>query len=280
MSKRLFIKVDRSYFPQIKDRYPLLYLERGRLEVDDSSVKWIDCECNVVMLPIATISTLFLGPGTSVTHEALKTLASCNCNVMLVAENCFATYCQAISVTSDTRNMLSQIGLYSSPDKALNVARRLFAFRFPELDLSDKSLQEMMGIEGARVRNLYRQKAFEYGVSWQGRNYIPGKNEQSDPVNRRLTLFNSFLYGLCTSSIISLGYSPYIGFIHNGCPLPFTYDMADLYKSELSIDLAFRLASQTDLSHAQLASVFTERCCELNILNRLQKDIQSVLEAE
>ena len=172
------------------------------------------------------------------------------------------------------------MSLYSNPDKALKVARRLFAYRFPEVDLSDKSLQEMMGIEGARVRNLYRQKAFEYGVSWQGRNYIPGKNEQSDPINRRLTLFNSYLYGLCTSSIISLGYSPYIGFIHNGCPLPFTYDIADLYKSEVSIDLAFSLATQHNLSHAQLATIFTERCCELNILHHMQNDIQNVLGAE
>ena len=80
-NNRLFVKVNRDNLPQMKDRYPFIYLERGRLEIDDSSVKWIDSECNVVRIPIATISTILLGPGTCVTHEAIKVLSSANTTV-------------------------------------------------------------------------------------------------------------------------------------------------------------------------------------------------------
>ena len=86
-SKRLFVKITRESLPKVKDKYPFLYLERGRLEVDDSSIKWIDADNNVVRLPVATINTLLLGPGTSVTHEAVKTAAAANCSICWVRED-------------------------------------------------------------------------------------------------------------------------------------------------------------------------------------------------
>ena len=86
--QRIFVKVTRETLPQAKDRYPFLYLEHGRLAIDDSSVKWIDKTGSVIRLPIATISALFLGPGTSVTHEAIKILAASNCSVFWVGEDC------------------------------------------------------------------------------------------------------------------------------------------------------------------------------------------------
>lgn len=68
--RKIQFRVTRDMFPQVKDRYPYVYLEHGRLEVDDSSVKWISADGYVVRLPVATIGSLFLGPGTSVTHAA------------------------------------------------------------------------------------------------------------------------------------------------------------------------------------------------------------------
>lgn len=280
MARQLFIKPDRTFYPQMKDRYPAVYLEFGRLEVDDSSVKWINSEGLVVMLPAATLAAIFLGPGTSITHEALKTLASCNCTVLLTSQNCLSVYCQAVSPTADTRNMLMQFSAAFDPEKSLQTARRLFAFRFKDKDLSKSSLQEMMGIEGSRVRQLYRDKALQYGVSWKGRSYIPGKNEQSDPVNRMLTAFNSYLYGICTAVIVSMGFSPYVGYIHSGCPLPLVYDIADLYKESTSIDLAFMHAFDKDLTRRKIADLFIERCCELDILQQIQNDIKIIFADE
>ena len=161
---RLIIRINHDNLPQIKDRYPFLYLERGRLEIDDSSVKWIDSQAFVVRLPIATISTLLLGPGTSVTHEAIKILAAANTTVCWVGEDSLMFYAVGQSPTSDTRNMRKQIDLAFSPKHRIEVARRMFTNRFPEGDVSSSSINDLMGKEGLRIRRLYEQMAEKYGV--------------------------------------------------------------------------------------------------------------------
>src|SRR5574344_1067653 len=116
-STRLMIKVTRDTLPQVKDRYPFLYLERGRLEIDDSSVKWIDSTGDIIRLPIATISTLLLGPGTSVTHEAVKVMSAANCNICWVGEDSLLFYAAGKSPTANTRNMRKQIETAADPVK-------------------------------------------------------------------------------------------------------------------------------------------------------------------
>ncbi len=244
MSRRLLLKPDRSYYPLAKDRYPLLYLEHGRLEVDDSSVKWINCDNIVVMIPVAEIHCLFLGPGTSITHESVKIIGSCGCSIAFVGEDCLHFYCHGISPTSDTRNLSHQLSLAYNTELSIKIARKMFAFRFKDINLENYSLSEMMGIEGNRVKELYRKKALEYHCSWHGRFYIPGDQEKSDLINKRLSFYNTLLYGLCTSTIVSLGFSPHVGFIHKGSLLPLTYDFADLYtyiKKKLVLILLFHV---------------------------------------
>jgi CRISPR-associated protein Cas1 len=273
--KRLFIKITRENLPQIKDRYPFIYLERGRLEIDDSSVKWIDCDGQVMRLPIATITCLLLGPGTSITHEAVKVLAASNCTVCWVGEDSLLFYALGESPTADTRNMRHQVQLACNKEKALIVAKRMFSQRFPEADLEGKKLKEMMGMEGARVRRLYKELAEKYKVNWDGRSYVPGKFELSDLTNKILTACNAALYGLLSSCIYSLGYTPHIGFIHTGSPLPFVYDLADLYKEYLCIDLAFsqtiELAGIYD--KYRVSSEFRRRVQTFGLLNRIKDDI-------
>jgi CRISPR-associated protein Cas1 len=167
--ERLFVKVTRESLPQVKDKYPFLYLERGRLEIDDSSVKWIDADCNVVPIPVATINTLLLGPGTSVTHDAIKTATAANCAVSWVGEDSLLFYAAGFLPTADTRNLKLQMALATDEASSLKVARAMFAKRFPDADLESKTLNSMMGMEGNRVRALYQQKAEEYGVGWKGR---------------------------------------------------------------------------------------------------------------
>ena len=107
--QRLIIKVTRDTLPKIRDRYPFVYLERGRLEIDDSSVKWIDSEGRVIPLPIATIQMLLFGPGTSVTHEAIKVLASANCMAAWVGEDSMLFYSYGLTPTADSTNLKKQI---------------------------------------------------------------------------------------------------------------------------------------------------------------------------
>lgn len=278
-SQRLFVKVTRESLPQVKERYPFLYLERGRLEIDDSSIKWIDASNNVVPLPVATLNALLLGPGTTITHDAVRTAAAANCAVCWVGEDSLLFYAAGFLPTADTRNLKRQIELAADPKKSLEVARRMFARRFPDAELKDKTLQEMMGMEGNRVRALYQAKAEQYQVGWKGRSFTPGKFESSDLTNQILTSANAALYGILCSAVHSMGYSPHVGFIHSGSPLPFVYDLADLYKADLCIDLAFfltrDLAGRYD-KH-KVAAAFRKRVIEMDLLEKIGDDIAAML---
>ena len=280
--QRLFVKITRESLPQVKDKYPFLYLERGRLEIDDSSVKWIDADNQVVPLPVATLNALLLGPGTTVTHDAIKTAVAANCAVCWVGEDSLLFYAAGFVPTADTRNLKRQVELSADPEKSLAVARRLYARRFPDADLADRNLKEMMGMEGHRVRSLYQQKAERYQVGWKGREFTPGKFDLSDITNQVLTAANAALYGILCSAVHALGYSPHIGFIHSGSPLPFIYDLADLYKEHLCIDLAFALTRDMAgrYDKHRVSSAFRQRVIEMDLLARVAEDIAAMLGTE
>lgn len=278
-SKRLFVKITRESLPYVKDKYPFIYLERGRLEVDDSSLKWLDAEGNIVRLPLAMLNTILLGPGITLTHEAVKTAAAANCGICWVGEDSLLFYAAGFQPTANSRNMRQQAMISCNRKAALEVARRMFSYRFPDADLKGKSLKEMMGMEGARVRALYQQKAQQYGVGWKGRQFVPGKMELSDTVNQILTSTNAALYGILCFAVHVIGYSPHLGFIHSRSPLPFIYDLADLYKETLCIDLAFALTREmAGRYNKELVSTrFRERVIDMDLLAKIGKDIPVLL---
>lgn len=277
--ERLFVRIIRDTLPRAVDRYPFLYLERGRLEIDDSSIKWIDAEGACIRLPVATIHCLLLGPGTTITHEAVKVASAANCHICWVGEDSLLFYAAGITPTSNTRNLQRQALLSADPHLSLAVARALFLHRFPKEDVAKKTLQELMGMEGHRVRKLYTEKAEAYGVGWKGRVYTPGKFELSDLTNRIITSTNAALYSLLSSIVHSLGYSPHLGFIHSGSPLPFIYDLADLYKEHCCIDLAFSLtrAMAGQYNKYTVAEAFRKRVMEQDIIGCAVTDIEKLL---
>lgn len=270
----------RDSIPQVRERYPFLYLEYGRLEVDGSSVKWVDSEGRVIPLPITTLMSLLLGPGTSVTHEAIKVVASTNCGISWVGEDSLIYYASGITPTTDSRNMRSQMALSASPKRSLEVARWMFSKRFPKEDLSEKTLKQMMGMEGSRVRQRYQEIANQYQVSWDGRRYKPGDFGGSNTTNRLLTASNAALYGITCSVVHALGFNPHMGFIHSGSPLPFIYDLADLYKEDVCIDLAFRLTKRMTGFYDRiiLADEFRRRAIEYNLVEKIADDALKILE--
>jgi CRISPR-associated protein Cas1 len=279
--KRLFVKITRDSLPQVKDRYPFIYLERGRLEIDDSSVKWIDCDCNVVPLPVATLNMILLGPGTSVTHEAIKVATAANCLVSWVGEDSLLFYAAGFTPTANSRNLKLQIEAATNKKKSVRVAKAMFLRRFPNSELDGKSLKVMMGMEGHRIRGIYRKKAEEYQVGWKGRSFVPGKFALSDMTNKIITTTNSALYAIICSAVHSMGYSPHVGFIHSGSPLPFVYDLADLYKERLCIDLAFALTKDLagQYNREKVSYAFRQRIVEEKILERIARDIPDLLGA-
>ena len=196
-----------------------------------------------------------------------------------MGEDSLLFYASGQTPNADTRNMREQMKLSADSKKAVEVARRMFAKRFPEADLAGKTLNEMMGMEGYRVRALYEQKGQQYGVGWKGRIFTPGKFELGDITNQVLTASNAALYGILSSAVHSLGYSPHIGFIHSGSPLPFVYDLADLYKEYLCIDLAFSLTLEMagQYNKHKVSSAFRQRVIETDLLGKIAQDIEIIL---
>lgn len=276
---RILLKATLADLPKIRERYPFIYLEHGRLEIDDSSIKWISAEKEVFRIPAATISTLLLGPGTTLTHEAVKILATLNTTVCWVGDDSLMFYAVGQTPTAKTSNLKKQLELAADPDASLAVAKRMFLYRFPDSKLRNKKLKDLMVMEGARVQMCYFELAEKYLVLWKGRKYVPGEFEVSDLTNQLITACNTALYALVSSVIHALGFSPRIGFVHSGSPLPFVYDIADLYKEYIVFDLAFSLTAELggEYDRKLVLERFRERVIESNFMKRCPEDIMTVL---
>lgn len=235
---------DLHILPKIRDSWSHLYVEHCRVDQEAKSIAVIS-EAGRVSVPCATLAVLMLGPGTTITHAAIRSLADSGCLALWTGEEGVRFYAQGMGETRSSRRLLHQARLCSDPDRRLRVVRQMYQMRFPEpLDLS-LTLQQIRGREGIRVREAYARASRETGVPWSGRSYRRDGWSSADPVNRALSCANSCLYGICHAAIVSAGYSPALGFIHTGKMLSFVYDIADLYKADISIPVAFQAVADT-----------------------------------
>ena len=186
-----------------KDRWTPLYLQHGRLEVDDSSVKWIGADGLLCRIPVATVSALILGPGTTVTHAAMKACAESNTPVCWTGEDSLRFY--AFGLTPNHTNDMPRLHAEAWADKRrrTQIARSMFRMRFPDVDVEGKSVKELRGMEGLRVRTLYAQLGLQHGVTWKGRNYDRQNWDMADDINRALSSANASLYALCAAVVTS-----------------------------------------------------------------------------
>lgn len=268
------IRPDLQVLPQIRDRMTFVYLERCKLNRQDSAITVTD-DVGVVDIPAAAISVLLLGPGTSVTHRAMELIGDAGVSVIWVGEHGVRYYANGRSLTHQSRLLLKQAKMVSHQRLHLSVVRKMYALRFPGEDVSKLTLQQLRGREGSRIRSVYRQASKEWGVPWKGRDYQPDDFLAGDPVNQALSAGHVCLYGLAHAVISALGCSPGLGFIHVGHECSFVYDIADLYKAEITIPLAFRIASETpeDLPAVVRRSV-RDAMVSNHILERMVKDIR------
>lgn len=274
----IFEKPSRDSLPHSHDRWTPLYLEHGRLEVDDSSVKWIGADRLILRIPVATVSVLLLGPGTSVTHAAMKACADSNTPVAWVGEHGLRFYAFGVAPTHDNMNARLHAELHSSQKKRVEVARRMFLERFPENVVAERRIEELRGMEGKRVKALYEQMGVTYGVQWKGRLYDKSNWNLADNINRAVSAANFSLYALCTSVICSMGFLPQLGFIHTGGGLPFVYDIADIYKPETTLPAAFQaLSLNPDADETQVLTLLKQKIESTRLLKRIPIDIPRLL---
>lgn len=229
--------------PRFADKLSFLYVEHAVIEQEDKAICFWQ-ESGTVSVPAASLSTLLLGPGTKITHAAIRALADNNCHVVWCGEDGVRFYAQGLGGTRSSRNLLLQAKLASNELTRLQVVVRMYCMRFDEPVDPGLTLQQLRGKEGIRVRQAYAQAAQAAGVEWQGRSYQRQNWNHADPVNRALSAANACLYGVVHAAILSGGYSPALGFIHTGKQLSFVYDVADLYKVQFVIPLAFDVAKR------------------------------------
>jgi CRISPR-associated protein Cas1 len=219
-----------------------------------------------------------LGPGTSITHAAVRVLAESGCLVVWTGEEGVRLYAQGLGDTRSSRHLLHQAQLWAGPATRLEVVTRMYRMRFSEPLEPGLTLQQIRGKEGIRVREAYAQASRDTGVPWEGRSYRRDRWTASDPINRALSAANSCLYGICHAAILSAGYSPALGFIHTGKMLSFVYDIADLYKADVSVPTAF--SAVADGNH-NLESRVRRACRDSfhaqRLLQRIVPDIQFAL---
>lgn len=272
---------DYHQLPKLRDSLSYLYVEHAVLNQKDHAVEYINQDQGRVMIPVAVLSVLLLGPGTKITHSAIRTLSDNGCLVLWVGEDGMKFYAQGGGETRKSSHLLHQALMSCDPVARLEVVRAMYQKRFPEPLESDLSLEQIRGMEGARVRSTYYHSSQKYNVPWSGRNYQRGNWGDTNPVNRALSAANALLNGLCHTAIVSGGYSPALGFIHTGKQLSFVYDVADLYKAEITIPLAFQtVAESNDKVETRVRAACREKFREAKLLSRILPDIDSLLKIE
>jgi CRISPR-associated protein Cas1 len=268
---------DLHVLPKVRDSNSYLYIEHKKIDQEDKAIALHD-KAGKVAVPCANLTALLLGPGTSITHAAVKTLADNGCLVLWTGENGVRFYAQGMGETRSSRRLLHQARLCSDPQLRLKVVRRLYEMRFPESLDPDLTLQQIRGREGIRVREAYARASRETGVEWSGRTYRREDWYSADPVNQALSSANSCLYGVCHAAIVSAGYSPALGFIHTGKMLSFVYDIADLYKAEVTFPIAFgEAAGGPDKLESRVRRACRDKFHEERLLQRIVPDVDKAL---
>ena len=229
--------------PRLTDRAGWVHLEHARIERRDSALVALREEGEIV-LPAAEIQVLSLGPGTSVSHAAACTLAETGTTLVWVAEGGIRLYAAATGPQATTERLLRQASAWADPKRRMAVARAMYTLRFGEVVDETLDIRALRGREGLRMRAAYAAAAAKTGVAWDGRSTRGHDWRDETPINRALSTANACLYGLVASVLATVGYSLAIGFIHTGRSLSFVYDIADLYKTELTVPVAFAVVAE------------------------------------
>lgn len=264
----------------IKDRLSILYIEKGHLDVLDGAFVVVDKTGVRTHIPVGGVACLMLEPGTRVSHAACALAARVGTLLVWIGEAGVRLYSAGQPGGARADRLLYQAKLALDPDLRLKVVRKMYAMRFGEEPPARRSVEQLRGIEGARVREMYKRMAGKYGVEWKARNYDVDEWDKGDLPNRCLSAATSCLYGVTEAAVLAAGYAPAVGFIHTGKPLSFVYDVADIYKFETVVPVAFRIAARISRSPEQEVRIACRDVFrQSNLLEQIIPGIEDMLSA-
>jgi CRISPR-associated protein Cas1 len=265
--------------PRLSDSISFLYLEKAVIHRNQNTIEAVDSEGRMP-IPVSALSVLLLGPGTSISHSAMNILAKNGCMVAWVGEEMTRYYAHGMGETYKAYKVIRQAELVSDADLRKQVVIAMYQMRFEHVLDKNLSLPQIRGHEGVRMREAYAAWSKETNVPWDGRSY----NFQSwggSPINRALSTANAVLNAICNTVIVCAGYSPALGFIHQGRQLSFVYDIADLYKTEITIPAAFCVVGGGEKDVEKRVRVeMRERIHSSKLINRILPDIDNLLEID
>lgn len=266
---------DLQELPKLRDSITYIYFEHAIIEQDTQSIVAIRKDGRVP-IPVAATTCLLLGPGTSITHAAIRTIGENGCMVIWCGERASRFYASGMGETRSAKNLLLQAECCTNPDKHMKIVRRMYELRFPGINTEGMTLQQIRGMEGIRVRKAYELFAKRSGIKWKKRSYKTESWEEADPINRALSEANAMLYGLCHAAIVSMGFSPGLGFIHAGKQLSFVYDIADLYKTDTTIPVAFEATAKGGDLHKEIRVLCRSYFSAAGLLDRIPRDLMDL----
>lgn len=228
----------------LKDRSSIIFIEYGQIDVIDGAFVVIDANGVRTQIPVGGFVCLMLEPGTRLSHAAAALAARAGTLIVFVGEAGVRLYSAGQPGGARADRLLYQAKLALDDDLRLKVVRKMFEFRFKESAPERRSVDQLRGIEGARVKRIYELLAQQHGVTWRRRNYDPSNWDASDVPNRCVSAATACLHGLTEAAVLAAGYAPAIGFLHTGKPLSFVYDIADLFKFETVVPVAFEIAGK------------------------------------
>jgi CRISPR-associated protein Cas1 len=259
----------------MKERISVIFIEKGQVDVLDGAFVVIDEAGVRTQIPVGSIACIMLEPGTRVSHRAVALAARTGTLLVWVGEAGVRLYSSGQPGGARADRLLYQAKIALDKEASLKVARKMYDLRFGERAPERRSIEQLRGIEGVRVRQLYQLFADQYKIKWRGRNYNPNDWNASDVPNICLSAATACLYGVTEAAVLAAGYSPAMGFIHTGKHLSFVYDIADIFKFDTVVPIAFKIASndpEHPERHVRLA------CRDKFRKTRLLKEIIPIIE--
>ena len=269
----------------LKERSALVFVERARIDVRDGAFVAIDAEGTRTHVPVGGIACLMLEPGARISHAAVSLASRAGTLVTWVGEGGVRLYSAGQPGGARADRLLWQAKLALDPAARLRIVRKMYALRFGEDPPERRSVAQLRGIEGQRVRRAYELLAQKHGVSWKRRQYDVADWEAGDVPNRCLSAATSCIHGLAEAAVLAAGYAPAIGFLHTGKPRSFVYDIADLWKLDTVVPEAFRVAGQAAKGRLDVPPERAVRLAcrdafrKMDLLGKIIPGIETVLEA-
>lgn len=270
---------ERYELGRLRDRLSFLYVEHSIVHRDGNAVTFADDE-GTTHVPAAVLGAVLLGPGTRISHAAVSLLGMCGVTIVWVGEQGVRYWAHGRPISASSRMAEAQANLISNRRSRLAVAREMYRMRFgDDEDVSTATMAQLRGREGARMRRRYREESSRTGVAWRRRNYDADDFAAGDPINQALTAANAALYGVCHAAVVALGCVPSLGFVHKGTDRSFVFDVADLYKSEIALPVAFDVvASGSDNVPSDTRRAMRDRFVTSRLLQRIPDDIERLLD--